>query len=167
MSNVIVNDANLLAIGNAIRSKNNTTDTYKPSEMATAIANLPTGGGFDMASLNYVEIVAPSIYQEYSTLPDLTPYVDDFSKIVAMYWCGDNRGTVYVYIRGLDGNKVTLLQNIYGIRSSQSPMFVSPNEQRGFYFLNGNLSGLKICFMDTSTTFSTNFTNALVMLYEN
>lgn len=45
MSNVIVNDTNLLAIGNAIRGKNGTTNTYKPSEMAAAITAIETGGG--------------------------------------------------------------------------------------------------------------------------
>lgn len=154
-------------IANSIRAKDGTSNPIAAIDFADRINAIPTGGSFDMASLNYVEIVAPNIYSEYSTLPDLTPYVDDFSKIVAMYWCGNKAGNVYVYIRGLNGNKITLLQNIYGIRSSQSPMFVSPNEPRRFYFLDGNLSGLKICFMDTSTIFSTAFTNALVMLYEN
>lgn len=45
MANVIINDANLVAIGDAIRAKNGTTNTYKPREMANAITNLPTGGG--------------------------------------------------------------------------------------------------------------------------
>ena len=154
-------------IADSIRAKDGTSNPIAAINFADRINAIPTGGSFDMASLNYVEIAAPSAYSEYSTLPDLTPYVNDFSKIVAMYWCGDTRGAVYVYIRGLNGNNVTLFNDVYGIRTSQSPMFVSPNEPRRFYFLNGNLSGLKICFMDTSTTFSTVFTNALVMLYEN
>lgn len=45
MANVIVNDTNLTNIANAIRSKNGTQTTYLPSEMATAIANIPSGGG--------------------------------------------------------------------------------------------------------------------------
>lgn len=45
MANVIINDTNLTNIANAIREKNGTTTTYKPSEMADAITNLPTGGG--------------------------------------------------------------------------------------------------------------------------
>lgn len=45
MANVIINDANLVAIGDAIRAKNGTANTYKPREMADAITNLPTGGG--------------------------------------------------------------------------------------------------------------------------
>ncbi len=45
MANVIINDTNLTNIAQAIRSKNGTSTTYKVSEMASAITNLPTGGG--------------------------------------------------------------------------------------------------------------------------
>lgn len=45
MSKVLVNESSLISIGNAIREKNNTSNTYKPSEMATAILNITTGGG--------------------------------------------------------------------------------------------------------------------------
>lgn len=44
MANVIINDTNLTAIGNAIRSKNRSADTYLPSEMAAAIMNIPSDG---------------------------------------------------------------------------------------------------------------------------
>ena len=153
-------------IADSIRAKDGTSNPIAAINFADRINAIPTGGSFDMASLNYVEITAPSTHGEYSTLPDLTPYVDDFSKIVAMYWCGDKYGTVYVYIRGLNGNKITLLNNVCGIRSSQEPQFVTPNAPN-FYFLNGNLSGLNICFRDAFTPLGTIFTNALVMLYEN
>lgn len=44
MAQVIVNDTSLTAIANAIRAKNGSNITYLPSEMATAIGNLSTGG---------------------------------------------------------------------------------------------------------------------------
>ena len=40
MSNVIINNSNLTNIANAIRNKNGSTNTYKPSEMANAINNI-------------------------------------------------------------------------------------------------------------------------------
>ena len=43
MAIVTINDSNLTAIADAIRTKNGTETTYKPSEMAAAIANLPAG----------------------------------------------------------------------------------------------------------------------------
>ncbi len=45
MANVLVDDTSLTAIGNAIREKNGKLIKYKPSEMANAIANIPSGGG--------------------------------------------------------------------------------------------------------------------------
>jgi len=44
MATTIINDTHLTNIANAIRNKNGTTDTYKPSEMAGAIENIETGG---------------------------------------------------------------------------------------------------------------------------
>ena len=43
MSLVTIDDSYLTAIGNAIRAKNGTTTTYKPSEMAAAISAIETG----------------------------------------------------------------------------------------------------------------------------
>lgn len=45
MANVIINDTNLTNIANAIRGKNGTTTTYKPSEMAAAITAISGEGG--------------------------------------------------------------------------------------------------------------------------
>lgn len=42
---VTVDDTNFKAIANAIRAKNGTTTKYKPSEMASAIEAISTGGG--------------------------------------------------------------------------------------------------------------------------
>ncbi len=44
MGKVLVTDTHLTNIANAIRSKNGTSNTYKPSEMASAIENIETGG---------------------------------------------------------------------------------------------------------------------------
>lgn len=45
MSKVLVTESNLQNIANAIRTKNGSSDTYTPSEMSTAIENIPSGGG--------------------------------------------------------------------------------------------------------------------------
>lgn len=45
MSNVLVNDEYLKAIGDAIREKNGTVLKYKPSEMAAQIKNISSGSG--------------------------------------------------------------------------------------------------------------------------
>ena len=50
MSIVLVNETSLAGIADAIRGKNGTSVTYKPSEMAEAIISLPTGGGNEIPS---------------------------------------------------------------------------------------------------------------------
>lgn len=47
MANVFLDDSSLLAIAEAIRDKLNSTDTYTPIEMSTAISNIQIGGEFD------------------------------------------------------------------------------------------------------------------------
>lgn len=44
MSKVLVNDTDLSGIANAIRQKSGGSTLYKPSEMAAAVAAIPTGG---------------------------------------------------------------------------------------------------------------------------
>lgn len=45
MSKVLINESTLFAIGDAIREKTNSTDTYKPREMPEAILSIQGGGG--------------------------------------------------------------------------------------------------------------------------
>lgn len=45
MAKVLVSESNLTNIANAIRTKNGSSNTYTPAQMATAISNIPTGGG--------------------------------------------------------------------------------------------------------------------------
>lgn len=47
MTKVVVTDTNLTNIANAIRTKGGTSELIKPSEMATAIENLPSGGDYN------------------------------------------------------------------------------------------------------------------------
>lgn len=61
---VILDDTNLKAIADAIRAKNNTEDTYKPSEMAEAISEIKTGGGVDA----YIERTATEITSNAATI---------------------------------------------------------------------------------------------------
>ena len=45
MANVLVNDASLADIADAIREKNGTEETYKPAEMGDAVRAIQSGGG--------------------------------------------------------------------------------------------------------------------------
>lgn len=50
MTTVLTDNAHYSAIASAIRGKNGTQATYAPSEMAAAIAAIPTGGGASLGS---------------------------------------------------------------------------------------------------------------------
>lgn len=82
MSKAIIDEQSLTDIADAIRTKNGSADTYTPSEMATAITDLPSG----LPTFEYYEITADtamtngtetdawfdSLISEHSTNP---PYV--------------------------------------------------------------------------------------------
>lgn len=53
MAKVLVNESSLTGIADAIRGKNGSTDTYKPSEMAAAITAI-SGGGPDIPDSAFV-----------------------------------------------------------------------------------------------------------------
>lgn len=55
----LYNETDIEAIADAIRGKNGSSDTYKVSQMATAIGNIPSGGGgWDVS--DYLDMSTPS-----------------------------------------------------------------------------------------------------------
>lgn len=74
MANVLVDENSLSAIAGAIRSKNGSSDTYKPAEMAPAILAIEGGGG-GSSVLTPLEITANGEY-----LPPAG--VDGFNRVV-------------------------------------------------------------------------------------
>ena len=65
---VTVDDTNLKAIANAIRAKNGSTNTYKPSEMASAITAIESGGGNSGGANEVVDFV-PQTDTKTATIP--------------------------------------------------------------------------------------------------
>ena len=69
MPKVLVNDENLTNIANAIREKNGETTTYKPSEMASAIQNIETGGGkYAPRYISFYRALIPDLTDELSVI---------------------------------------------------------------------------------------------------
>lgn len=100
MAIVTINDSNLTAIADAIRAKNGTETTYKPSEMAAAINALPTGGGALDFLTNETDY-GVAIYQNSSettpsrtiVLPDGITF-DDVKFIIGTGYTNNSSGTV-------------------------------------------------------------------------
>ena len=93
MANVIIDDTNLTNIANAIRGKNGTTDTYKPSEMAAAITALSTGssggGEIELGIQDaYMAHYPSSEFKDGTALPPRTVmiYLVDTSAITGDFY---------------------------------------------------------------------------------
>ena len=83
MSKVLVNESSLTGIANAIRGKNGSTDTYKPSEMAAAITAISGGGGGSVVDIPEEAFVISgnANYWDYNGKWDkfITAYADKWS----------------------------------------------------------------------------------------
>lgn len=64
MARVFVNDTTLTAIADAIREKNGSEDTYKPSQMADAVRGIKSGGGMNFGE----NITSPNILNLFYAL---------------------------------------------------------------------------------------------------
>ena len=150
MANVIVNDTNLTNIANAIREKNGETTTYKPSEMAAAIQAI-TVGGSDFGEMQFAEISATNNYSNYA-MPDLSPYISDFSQIVAMFWACT--GGAYVYLRGVNPVEETPYKVFYlrGYTSTSVSYFHRTPYTDSYYYLSGEVAAPKIMGHDSSAS---------------
>ena len=82
MANVLVDETSLQSIANAIREKNGTENTYKPSEMPQAILDIQSGGGAD----SYYN----AFWDSYTQNGERTDFYDAFSNA---YWTDTNFGT--------------------------------------------------------------------------
>ena len=80
MSLVTIDDSYLTAIGNAIRAKNGTTTTYKPSEMAAAISAIETGGSGLLLSAYWNDTITGAISDD--TITKIPNYAFDRSSVV-------------------------------------------------------------------------------------
>ena len=74
MATVLTNDANYTAIANAIRAKGG-EGTFTPAQMATAIANLPSGGASN-------KVLTSAIITGTSSKIDISNYVEDDNFIL-------------------------------------------------------------------------------------
>ena len=74
MRKVLVNESSLTGVATAIRGKNGSADTYKPSEMAAAITAISGGGGGSEPVIEALSVTSNGTY----TAPD---GVDGYSPI--------------------------------------------------------------------------------------
>ena len=150
MANVIINDTNLSNIANAIRGKNGSNESYKPSEMAAAISALAIGGGnFDINVSNLAIVDVATGYTTTAKIPDLSSIVDDFSKISMMFWgCGYGS---YLYIRGVKDDRLFFVNTG---SSSTNCSYATPFDDK-YYYLKGTIDALEVISVSATGSVST------------
>ena len=165
MSKVMVNESSLSAIGAAIRGKNGTTNTYKPSEMAAAISSIPAGGGnLDFSNLEYVQLTSKN--NSNSDLPDLTPFISDFNKVVCIMIQGVNG--CYVYLKGTDTDRSSYKDMFY--YNTRYDYYTTPSTNlntNGCHGLNiTNLNKPKIIYLNSNSELTRPWVSGFIMYYE-
>jgi hypothetical protein len=82
MSKVFIEESTLTSIGDAIREKNGTTDMIAPLNMATAITNLPSGGG-TMVWENVAEMTTNGKY-------NISKYLEKHNQLIVFITYNSN-----------------------------------------------------------------------------
>lgn len=144
MASVYLNDTTLTAIGDAIRAKAGNTDMLFPSEMATAISNLPTGGGnvsYDYYKLN----------PKYnSTLQKIelkwTDYISDISKLASMTICWGKSYTVATMLSNQPYQTANGKRFAADIRTNEGTIIFNDN---GYIMLSDDGNYVWITELDT------------------
>lgn len=164
MSKVMVNESSLSAIGEAIRGKNGTTNTYKPSEMAAAISSIPAGGGgnLDFSNLEYVQLTS----NKSSDLPDLTPFISDFNKVICIMIQDANM--TYVYLKGTDTDRSPYkdMFNYFGNRGSYSTPSTEVSKANCYGLDVTNLKSPKIIYLNSNSIMTRPWQGGFIMYYE-
>jgi len=112
MANKITNTDNYTAIANAIRAKNGSSDTYTPSQMATAISNIPTGTSLPAnTKFGYTK---PSIINQifYTDEYDTSAYTD-MSHMFDSCFAEPEDGVYTLQLSKLDTSNVTNMDSIF------------------------------------------------------
>ena len=147
MANVLVEESSLQSIANAIRSKNGLSDTYTPSQMSTAILNIPSGG-----------VVPQETYYRIGNLVELTDYSGGW---VSSYTIGSTLSissssrTDWRIRKAQIENKQYLLST-WLTDSGSYPFIVVDSNNKVIAVPQARWTGGRYCFLDASGYDDTN-----------
>ena len=95
MASVIIDDINLTNIANAIREKNGSSETYKPSEMPAAIGSIETGGGGGLTEWTITHQATTVNYCPPTAYDGLNEYMDGKSFTINLD--GNSTGLAFLF----------------------------------------------------------------------
>lgn len=151
MTKVLVDDTNLTNIANAIRGKAGGSTRYKPSEMATAITNIPSGGGSGATMIETSSVSATTLtFNNSSTYS----HYAIFAVSNTGYSAQSQSYGIYSYAR-LDDNKFRALYYMsYGGAKFNFTMNNSEDEVKrsgNNFNINSTYSGLGLGLITNSS----------------
>lgn len=150
---VVVEDTNLTNIANAIRNKNGSSDTYTPSQMSTAINNIPSGGALvpDWTLLGY-DGVPQEVLDDFAYSKQVKDNWDSSQTSLNSKFSMDYD---LVYMPMVDTSNATNMYSMFSscINLKTIPMLNTSNVtdmQNMFYSPNGNYNLTEIPLFDTA-----------------
>lgn len=152
MATVITDDSNYTNIANAIRGKNGEATQYKPSEMAAAITNLPTGGGanFEITDASY-------LFYKNARIDDINGLLALCKNVIdAEYMFSDCVALTSLDLSSFNTSEITNMQNIfygcYNLKYLNISSFDTSKVRNFTYFFYNcrELTSLDLRIFDTS-----------------
>ena len=163
MSKVFIEESTLTSIGNAIRGKTGKSELISPLNMPTEIGGIQSGGNFDFSKLEYVQLTNSN---GGSDLPDLTPFISDFNKVVCIMIQGNS--SFYVYLKGTDTDRSSYKDMFYyniNYRSYTTPS--TGFSTNGCHGLNiTNLKKPEIIYLHSNSVLTSPWYGGFIMYYE-
>ena len=162
MATVITDDTNYTNIANAIRGKNGEATQYKPSEMAAAITNLPSGGGadFEITNTSYLFYTNARI-DVINELLALCKNVTDMSNM--FYGCN---ALTTLDLSSFDTSKVTSMLYMFAGCNALTTLDLSGFDTSKITNMSSMFNGCRVLTtLDLSSFDTSNVTNMSNMFY--
>ena len=160
MATVLTNDANYTAIADAIRAKGG-EGTFTPAQMATAIANLPSGGASN-------KVLTSAIITGTSSKIDISNYVNDDNFILFFGFSTDKDRyyrTMYAPTMPWSKNGITGCASIL-LAKTVSGYSYSYTTKTGLLELYSSKYGSNNAFSDKEATSWLSYSNGIFTITE-
>lgn len=137
MAKVIINDSTLTAIGDAIRSKTNSTETYKPSEMPQAISSIASNSNDlveTISGLNYSNLSNEEVMRILNIIKEIEPLFSGIYSVGAYLFYGQEKITdihIPEGITELDYSCFNQCNNLVNVNLSNTITHIRDNAFRG------------------------------------
>ena len=128
MARVFVNDSTLTDIANAIREKNGTEKTYKPSQMADAVRAIQSGG------IEVFNNADGSLYTKHMKLTNVYLKDSEISNINNKYRNCENLETVEISGQAIGANTIVTPTSVFANCKNLTSAIINNFTKYGHYW---------------------------------